>query len=249
MTIQLKSSVILAANTARSNAYLQALHANNIELKGAVLFADDLGAKAGQSSYVPCRNWPDSPVFLPDLSLPIEASLQKVCGNTVKVNAGHVNDPTVRNALDKFSPDMVIYSGYGSQIVGGDLLVSGAPFLHIHSGWLPDFRGSTTTYYHLLVTGNCGVSAILLEKSIDTGPIVARKNYPRPPAGVDIDYLYDSAIRADLLTQVLEHYAEQGKLPQYISQKAVEGNTFYIIHPILKHIALLSLEESLKFER
>lgn len=40
------------------------------------------------------------------------------------------------------------------QIVKAPLLLSWAfPLLHIHSGWLPDYRGSTTSYYSLLERG------------------------------------------------------------------------------------------------
>ena len=62
---------------------------------------------------------------------------------------------------------------------------------------MPEYRGSTTVYYGLLNDGNCGVTAILLKPEIDNGDIVARKS-TAPPSSVDIDHLYDNAIRADL---------------------------------------------------
>lgn len=239
----LKDVVILAAQTARSNAYLQAIHNQGLSLGGAVLFGDGQGTKPGQTNDVPQPSSGTSQVFLPDLSIPVEKILSRVCNNIKEVNASHVNDQIIAQELSSFAPKLVIYSGYGSQIVGEHLLRPDAPFLHIHSGWLPDFRGSTTTYYHLLVTGTCGVSAILLEKDIDTGPIVARKEYPKPPAGMDIDYIYDTAIRADLLVEVLKHFGKHGRLPELTNQSKEDGNTYYIIHPVLKHKAILSLKK------
>ena len=43
----------------------------------------------------------------------------------------------LRTALLALAPRLVIYSGWGGQIVSAALLDSGAPFLHLHSGWLP----------------------------------------------------------------------------------------------------------------
>lgn len=239
--MKLYDTVILAARTARTNAYLQALENNNITLKAAIFFEDTHGLKPGQSDYIPENKWQDSPVYLPDLSQSIDDCLERVCDKVIRVAANHVNDPAVVTALDTLSPEMVIYSGYGSQIVGKNILSLCSKVLHLHAGWLPEFRGSTTTYYHLLETGNCAVSALLLEEKIDMGPILARKSYPRPPSGLDIDYLYDGAIRADLLIEVLHYYIDHGELPYVEHQTKERGQTYYIIHPVLKHIALLSL--------
>lgn len=235
-------TIMIAADTARSKAYAQSMADQGITIKGAILFGADK-PKAGQTKVVPDRNWPDSPVYLPDLGIGLENSLKRICGMVKPVTAAHVNDTPIIEAIEELNPSLIIYSGYGSQIVGEHLINGPAPFLHIHSGWLPDFRGSTTTYFHLLSTGDCGVSAILLENDIDTGPILARKSYPRPPANIDIDYLYDNAIRADLLCEVLSYYEKYQVLPKHIQQKYEEGNTYYVIHPILKHIAILSLEQ------
>ncbi len=237
-------TVMIAAQTARTNAYVQALAHAGITLKGAILFGEPNSAKAGQAAYVPENTWPDAPVFMPDLSQSLEESVAKVCECVVPVRATHVNEAPVLETLAGFDAALAVYSGYGSQIVGETLLNAGPPLLHVHAGWLPEFRGSTTTYYHLLVTGDCGVSALILEKEIDAGPILARRRYPRPPAGLDIDYLYDGAIRADLLVDVLKSYGRTGVLPRVASQDASSGGTYYVIHPVLKHIALLSLASS-----
>lgn len=237
----IKNTVLLAADTVRTNAYVQALNNRNIVIESGVLFGDKSTNKLGWTSCVPSSVWPDAPIFLPDLVKPVSTCLDQACENIFSIDAGHVNDVAISQKLEELNPSLVIYSGFGSQIVGEHLLRSKAPFLHIHSGWLPDFRGSTTIYYHLLETDYCGVSAILLEKQIDAGPIVARKKYPKPPAGLDIDYVYDCAIRADLLVDVLEHYESNKGFLSYINQSSCDGNTYYIIHPVLKHIAMLSL--------
>ena len=145
----------------------------------------------------------------------------------------------VCDELSNIKPKLVFYSGYGSQIVKPELL-NLAFLMHIHSGWLPEYRGSTTLYYSWLKEGYCGASAILLRKEIDTGPIIARKRYP-PPPGVDPDYVYDSVIRSDLLIFVLQEYSQHNKFINLLNQPLV-GNNYYVIHPVLKHIALLMNE-------
>lgn len=240
MTIE--NTIMLAANTPRSNAYAQAIYQAGMRIKSAVVFGEKSTVKPGQAKYVPEKNWEDAPVFLPDLSVSLDESLGRACESNIHIAASHVNDKIVKETIVGLAPDLVIYSGYGAQIVGEDLLKTGIPFLHLHAGWLPDFRGSTTTYYHLLSTGDCGVSAILFEKGIDTGPILARKKYPKPPRCLDIDYLYDSSIRADLLVDVLAHYVSHDKLPKALLQSPKDGDTYYVIHPVLKHISILSLD-------
>lgn len=240
--------VLIGARTARTNAYAQALKNRGIYFGKAILFGGLKKTKPGQPEYVPENKWHDSPVFLPDFSCSVDEVVERIADEVIKISGEHVNEDSMSEALDQMSPSMIVYSGYGSQIVGEHIL-NKAPVLHIHSGWLPDFRGSTTTYYHLLKTGDCGVSALFLAKDIDEGPIIARKRYPKPPYEINIDYIYDSAIRADLLCDVLLEYGKHKVFPNKIQQEKDEGNTYYIIHPVLKHIAILSLEhENLKLD-
>ena len=155
------------------------------------------------------------------------------------VDCVNVNDEMIRDILLKLSPDLVIYSGYGSQLVKPLLLDTNIPFLHMHSGWLPDYKGSTTLYYSWIAEQNCAVSAIYLLPGIDEGPIILRKKYPLPPPpGIDPDYIYDSAIRADLLIAVLKQIIKEKKNPDAEPQSE-KGSVYYIIHPVLKHLARL----------
>jgi len=62
--------------------------------------------------------------------------------------------------------------------------------------------------------------------------------HPAPPPGADVDYLYDSAIRADLLADLVEEWVQRGSSWNPIEQDLSSGKTYYVIHPVLKHIAL-----------
>ena len=50
-------------------------------------------------------------------------------------------------------------------------------FLHIHGGYVPAFKGSTTNYYSLLAEGQLGASAIFLTEDLDSGPKLHRQKF------------------------------------------------------------------------
>ena len=231
--------LFLAANTPRSQAYAQAFAAHGINLAHVILFDRPGAAQPGKAD-LPRRPDKATAVPLPDPRIPLMQSLEGLTGQIERVEAESVNDPAILAAVRSTEADLVIYSGYGGQLVSADLLTLGPPFLHAHSGWLPDYRGSTTVYYSLLAGEGCGVSVIELVPAIDQGPIVARKRYPAPPVGVDIDYFYDSAIRADLMAETVAQWQKAGHLDRIEAQE--DGADYYVVHPLLKHLALLSLE-------
>jgi methionyl-tRNA formyltransferase len=234
----------LAADTMRSRAYAQALLARGIGLGRAMLITSTDRKRWGQAEGFDAGNLDFGPVFAPDLTIPLEESLARLAGSTSTLDAGTVNDPRVVAWLEDSGASVVIFSGFGGQIVKSGVLEAAPVLLHMHSGWLPDYRGSTTIYYSYLREGWCGVSAILLRESIDTGPIVARKRYPAPPPGAEVDYCYDSAIRADLLTTVIADWATHERFTDPTDQTPGAGRVYYIMHPVLKHVALNKIHEA-----
>ncbi len=185
-------------------------------------------------------------IFLPRLDIKLEDVCVALDWNVSCLNTANVNDNQVKDLLVKLVPSMVVYSGFGGQIVSKDLLGLGYPFLHIHSGWLPKYRGSTTIYYSLLQDGICAASAFFLDEGIDTGSLVRRKKYPMPDFETEIDHLYDGAIRADLLIEVLSSLKNKKKveLQKKICDANIPASHFYVIHPVLKHLAKLRCKKS-----
>lgn len=234
--------LFLGAQTPRSQAYLQAMAANTLAPEHVILFGKPGAALYGQAVDIPRS------AFIPDLFMPEydetpENTCHRAGWDVQNIEAAHVNDTLIREAVHSRAPRLIIYSGFGGQLVGDALLDSGARFLHLHAGRLPEYRGSTTLYYSLIKERHCAVSACLLEKGIDTGPIVAQRSYAAPPAGMDIDYVYDSVIRADLLIRVLTAWRDNDGFPPMITQRPRDGETYYVIHPVLKHLAVLALEQ------
>jgi len=236
---QLNGVVLLAAQTARSQAYIQAMIASDLIPERVILMGEQGGGAS--EDMAPLKTWND--ILLPNLDEPVSDTCYRAGIRLVHVAGNDVNAEATHQAICAASPNVVVYSGMGGQIVSERTLALGPKFLHIHSGWLPEYRGSTTLYYALLEGELPGASAIILDREIDTGPVVARRRYPRPPAGMDMDRVYDAAIRADLMVRVLLNYKNSGTLPVIEHQNPREGMPYYVIHPILKHLSILSVEE------
>jgi len=239
---------MIAARTSRSKAYAQALLFADCPLSGAILYGQQKsGPERNHSNPVPYTPQKNE-LFIQDLSISLEETLKEHQATVLETKVELVNSSVVEQALQTLSPDLIVYSGYGGQIVGESILKMGIPVLHAHSGWLPHYRGSTTLYYAWLREDQLAVSALILSSGIDRGRILLRKTYNPPPSGMDPDYVYDTAIRADCLAEVLKGFKLKGSLPCGIEQEEQEGMDYYIIHPLLKHLARLKAENTLPSE-
>jgi len=137
----------------------------------------------------------------------------------------------------QLSTQVLIFSGYGTGILHPAAFEIDARFLHVHGGYIPDYRGSTTFYYSILAEGLMGASAIWMDPGIDTGPVLLRRRFPVPD-GTNIDYISDPLIRATTLVEVLDHRAVSGLWPKAEPVPIDAGETFHKVHPVLKHLAL-----------
>lgn len=238
----LKDIMFLTGFTARGRAYAQAMTNFDLLPEWTFIYGDKIKKNSLNNSKFLMKDFEDkkNDIFYPDLNISIENIFSQKGLKFKNLQNNSVNEDQVIELVRKISPKLVIFSGYGGEIVSSSMLKT-APFLHIHSGWLPDFRGSTCIYYSLLEKKEIGVSAILLDKHIDTGKLLARKLYKNPSPEINIDYCYDTAIRADLLIKVLNKFKKNIVLKNATRQPN-GGRTFYVIHPILKHLAKLSLK-------
>lgn len=242
--MMLEGIVLLSGYTERAKAYVQGMAAAELVPSLSVLYGRQAAGKLGQNSGLVASCSFESEVSLPNLSETLDETIAANQWPSISLEADNVNDPTIATYIRLLGPKLIIFSGYGGELVREGLLDI-APILHVHSGWLPDFRGSTTAYYSWLARDSLGASAILLNKGIDTGSILMRREYSRPPAGVDVDFVWDPAIRADLLVRVLAFYRACGALPPPLTEQPDAGKLYYVIHPVLKHIALLSHREQI----
>ncbi|MFT3733890.1 MAG: formyltransferase family protein [Rhodocyclaceae bacterium] len=235
--MRLDRVVLLAAHTARSQAYLQAMLAAGLQPSSVIT----LGSAPAPHS-VPgtaARYWQG--VLLPATNESLDTICTRANIPVTACQSDDANSPETEAAIRNAHADVVIYSGRGGQLVAAHMLAIGPRFLHMHSGWLPAYRGSTTLYYALLNGEQPAVSALFLDEQIDTGPVLMRRHYAPPHSGMNVDSLYDSAIRADMLVRVLQEYVGSGQWPRAADPSGESSRTYYVIHPVLKHLALLGL--------
>jgi len=241
----MKNILFLGGFTSRSQGYIQALIEYDLKPDQILLFGSPKGNLPGQcEKHRRTHDYEQGSLFYPDLTVALMDTLNSNNWIYNHLECNHINDPLIYESIINISPDLIIYSGYGSQIVGQTLINSKIPFLHIHSGWLPDYKGSTTLYYSWLKENYCGASAILMDEQIDHGNIVKRKQYPVPPQDIDPDHIYDVAIRADLLIIALKEFLESGRFKNPLQQQ-LTGTEYYVIHPVLKHLVRLKNEKDI----
>lgn len=232
----LKGLVLLCAHSARSTSYVQALDHAGLSPEAVILYGEPSSPPQSQRDLSPRA----LPWFCPDLSISAEQSILKAGWEPIRVKNRELDSETLQNTLADLAPELLVYSGYGGQLVP-ECLLKQISFLHIHSGMLPRYRGSTTLYHEVLEHSECAASAILLTPTIDAGPVIATRSYPMPPVGMDVDYLYDNIIRADLLLDILNYWHQKRQLPPPIPQSSLMP-PYFIIHPLLKHLALKRID-------
>jgi len=227
--MKLEKIGLLAVESSRTRAYLSILSRNEL-LPAQVIFLSGSN-RATQDSFTPVPYFDD---LTPALNRIRE--LELACQT---LPTDDVNGAAVFEAVKACPVEVWIYSGSGGVILGRHLIQSGKRFLHVHPGLVPRFRGSTTIYYQLLVAAHCGASALFLDEKIDTGSVLATRVYPAPADRTLIDHGYDPFIRSDLLLRVLQDYRRTGEFHP-APQDAAPAETYYVMHPVLRHVAILS---------
>jgi methionyl-tRNA formyltransferase len=141
------------------------------------------------------------------------------------------NDKCVLDSVKKLPHQICVYSGPGGKILKPHFFKIGKTFIHAHPGKLPSFRGSTTIYYSLLISRSIYVSIIELNENLDEGDICLTDEYYFKP-GASIDFIVDPCVRAKSLINYFKNKKRHKPQDQ-------TGDTFYIIHPVLKHLSIL----------
>ena len=235
-----RSSVfIIGADTFRARAYAAAIERAGLgPISGLFYGADGLvpSTMRGAGELV-------GELWLPHFDASVYAIFERNGWHYQRLAAEKINDPTCVEALRQSGASLAIFAGRGGEIVSAEVLGLGVPLLHMHPGKLPEQRGSTILYYSILENQPCRVSALLMSGEIDAGPVVALNSYPLPPGDVDVDVVYDCAVRADTLLGVLRHLYRNGSLPR-ASRESGEDRLYFVVHPLLKHLALLSRQQS-----
>ena len=78
------------------------------------------------------------------------------------------------------------------------------------------------------------------------GDLVLIRHFPPPTDMSRIDYHYDPVIRSATLLSVIEDYDRTGAFS--VKPQQNEGKTWYTIHPLLKHLAVLELGPNIQLD-
>lgn len=239
---------MIAADTSRSKAYLQALsrhalfpaHTLVLRNPAAIQLPGQIAVAHGgpHQNTLPKTDecWSEMGF---DVAESLEDTLTRMGVSADVIDCTDINRVDVVDKVRAMPEPVMIYSGYGGVLLKEDILSTGKRFLHVHGGYLPDYKGSTTNYYSLLIEGTLGASSLFLSAEIDSGPVLRRRKFPAPADRLSIDHVYDSAVRARVLIETLEAYAKCGEWRFEVPENA-GGENYYIIHPVLKHIAILA---------
>ncbi|MBM3505705.1 MAG: hypothetical protein FJX65_17795 [Alphaproteobacteria bacterium] len=240
MTASLDDVGVILAPTMRSRAYMQMMEARGLRVSQAFLIP---GADR------PWNGPAEIAVLLPNGATPFVLRPGEYARETVErmnlparsLPHADINHPSTIAALERSGPRVLVYSGLPKVLLRPPVLATGIRFLHVHGGYVPHYRGATAFYFGLLTEGKLGQSAIWLDAGVDTGPLLMRRWYDVTP-GLSVDQVLDPVTRADLLATVLRHFADTGHFPA--AEDSAEGEKFFIIHPVLKHLALRRVTRS-----
>ncbi|WP_394884633.1 adenylyl-sulfate kinase [Clostridium butyricum] len=224
----LTNFIMLATEQPRSRAYIQKLISNNI-IPNFVLYLYEDGDSNKKYNY----KKRDKEYF--DINKSLYDTLIENKIKFIEINNKNCNSEIVINEVKKRKEEYIIFSASG--ILGQNILNTNKRFLHIHPGITPRYRGSTCFYYSMIEEGKVGATALFLNDKIDQGEIIKQKEY-EVPMNIDIDNIFDPYIRSELLYDVISEYINNNAIKS-ISQNVNEGETYHVIHPILKHLAIM----------
>ena len=237
---------MVAADTSRTRAYLHAMERHDVlPAFVLVLVNESEGSLPGQFQGASAHGRPlitESDPCWSELAFDPAVKLEEIFdrnGISYEFAPSHdINDPALIEAIRGRPETTCVYSGFGGVILRAGVLSAGMRFLHIHGGYLPTYKGSTTNYYSLLADNEMGASAIFMTQEIDGGPVLLQKSFPAPRSREEIDHYYDSAARAKVLVDTLKDYVTHGEWRTQLPENTL-GEMHYIIHPVLKHLAIL----------
>jgi methionyl-tRNA formyltransferase len=236
---------MLLINNNRSKAYLQNLIKNNFIPKKVILLNDKNVTLVEHTENDKLMAKETSQKFvrhLADLNISFDEKehiLRTIENNNIEyclVDNLDINSKEVIEKVKEIDDEYIVYSGPGGTILRTEILSLGKKFIHVHPGWLPKFRGSTTIYYSMLLESKVGCSVILFEEGIDEGPILYQQEYKINEKEIDFDYVLDPLVRAKARVE----FFKTDSIKPISQDYSDDASTFYIIHPLLKHISIIN---------
>lgn len=117
-------------------------------------------------------------------------------------------DQPVVAQLEQFHPDVIVVAAFGRILPRAVLAIPRLGAINVHPSLLPRFRGASPVASAILAGDEfSGVSIMLMDEGLDTGPILARAQVPISASDTTGSLTNKlSIIGARLLLEVLVHY-------------------------------------------
>ena len=218
------STGIILTPDVRSKAYIQKILHHQIHFEHIIFMNDNRTEKKYSENIIKLSK---NHGF--DISQSVMNTLLKNNLDFKEFSFVDINNPILIRYLQSLDTEFFIFTGGG--ILKHDILSSGVKFIHLHPGIAPSYRGS------ILNENYAGVTAYIMNKNLDTGDIIYQKKFQKPNHKY-LDNIFDPYIRSETLIELLEN--KSTPFTESIKQNPFDGETYYIIHPVLKHIAILS---------
>ncbi len=200
--------IIYFGHNIRGYVCLRALFMNGFDVKAVVL-----QAVAGRNRY--------------------DEETSKLCmrRNIKRFIQKDPNDAKFISRISALKPDIFVLAGYGGILGRRILSVPALMSINLHGGKLPDFRGASVINWQILKgKKRIGLSIIEVDKGIDTGPILCKREFPLSENEDFNDALAKSLeLFPGMLMETLRKI-ENNKLKK-IKQAPGEGSYYFKRHP------------------
>ncbi len=125
-------------------------------------------------------------------------------------------DPEAVGALEKLGADVFVVVAYGKLLPAGVLNIPGLGVVNVHPSLLPRYRGPSPMQWAILDgETRSGVSIMLLDEGMDTGPILAREEIVLDAQETYASLEVKSAdVGSRLLIETLKRYARGKIVPE-----------------------------------
>ena len=136
--------------------------------------------------------------------------------NLTIVQPVSLKSPETVAQLNSFNPDVIVVAAFGQILPQSVLDIPRYGCLNVHPSLLPRFRGASPVAAAILAGDEfTGVSIMLMDKGLDTGPVLARAQAPISPRDTTGSLTSKlSQVAARLLPDVLLHWSRRELVPQ-----------------------------------
>ena len=221
---------IILTPDSRSKAYIQKILKNKIKLDLIIFMNDNRSEKIFSNELIQ-----QSKNHGFDISKSVIDTLKENNLDFQEFPFVDINNSELIDYIRNSSIDFILFSGGG--ILRDEILSLETKFIHFHPGIVPSYRGSTCFYYSILKEGRSGVTAFIMDQNLDTGDILHQK-FLEKPSHKYLDDVYDPHITSETLIELVTN--NENLFSNAKKQDPSIGETYFIIHPTLKHIAILS---------